>query len=58
MVEVNTILSFIQATGIIEGVAYYSMNIQNIRRIGRSSWKPDKHSFSCLSTLRTTVTST
>ncbi len=29
MVEVDTILSFIQATGIIEGVAYYIMNIQN-----------------------------
>jgi hypothetical protein len=32
MVEFNTILSFIQAVGIIVGVAYYIMNIQNNQR--------------------------
>jgi hypothetical protein len=32
MVEVGTVLSFIQAFGIIVGVAYYIMNIQNNQR--------------------------
>ena len=32
MVEFNTILSFIQASGIIVGVAYYIMNIQNSQK--------------------------
>jgi hypothetical protein len=32
MVEFSTILSFIQATGIIVGVAYYILNIQNNRK--------------------------
>lgn len=32
MVEFNTLLSFIQAFGIIVGVAYYIMNIQNNQR--------------------------
>jgi len=32
MVEFSTILQFIQATGIIVGVAYYILNIENNRR--------------------------
>ena len=32
MVEIGTILSFIQAAGIIVGVAYYILNIQNNQR--------------------------
>jgi len=32
MVELGTVLSFIQAAGIIVGVAYYIMNIQNNRK--------------------------
>ncbi|HEX9915252.1 MAG TPA: hypothetical protein VGB32_10060 [Candidatus Bathyarchaeia archaeon] len=32
MVEVDTILSFIQASGIIVGVAYYIMNIRISQR--------------------------
>jgi hypothetical protein len=32
MVEFDTILSFIQATGIIVGVGYYILNIENNRK--------------------------
>lgn len=39
MVEFNTILSLIQATGIIVGVAYYIMNIQNNQRNQALSFK-------------------
>jgi hypothetical protein len=39
MVEFTTILQFIQAAGIIVGVAYYIMNIENNRRNQETSLK-------------------
>jgi cbb3-type cytochrome oxidase subunit 3 len=33
MVDFNTVLSFIQAIGIIIGVVYYILNIQNRTRL-------------------------
>jgi len=43
MVEFTVILQFIQATGIIVGVAYYIMNIENNRRNQELTLKAQEH---------------
>ena len=42
MVEIGTILSFIQAFGIIVGVAYYILNIQNNQRNQKLSFESQR----------------
>ncbi|MBN2335231.1 hypothetical protein JXL21_06690 [Candidatus Bathyarchaeota archaeon] len=43
MVESSTILSLIQATGIVVGVAYYILNIENNRRNQENSLRAQEH---------------
>jgi len=43
MVEFGTILQFIQATGIIVGVAYYILNIENNRKNQENNLKAQEH---------------
>jgi len=44
LVEIGTVLSFIQAAGIIVGVAYYVLNIQNNQRNQELSLKAQQQS--------------